>query len=266
MRSAEQRRAHTQAQFGRVDVPFAFFDAITPAQLEAACARLGVQRLAPQPLTPGELACFFSHLCVWEAAFAASTAPCIAVFEDDMLLSPRSRALLAWAQAACRAPTPPFDLLKLETMFTPQPRAASHTPLAAGFAGSALSEPHFGAGGYLITRAAAAHLTARARELAAQHHQLPPVDVLLFGAPTLRTLRVWQTTPAMCAQERFWSEHQRQRAHLPNDLEAERLAQSHLRKRRRSLGAKLWAELSNPFRKLWRAWTMQPVPFDNRQS
>jgi glycosyl transferase family 25 len=51
------------------------------------------RRQYPQPLTPGEIGCYASHLAIWRA-FLASDEPCRAVFEDDLTLHPELIAVL----------------------------------------------------------------------------------------------------------------------------------------------------------------------------
>ena len=67
--SAGDRRRHIVEQFGREQVTFEFFDAITPDQAQVIF-RQWFPHAGIEMLSAGELACLVSHLSVWQQAKA----------------------------------------------------------------------------------------------------------------------------------------------------------------------------------------------------
>lgn len=66
MTSAEQRREHIRREFGNHNIPFEFFDAITPgATLDNAIAQFVPNLSNVDHLSNGEKACFMSHVLLW---------------------------------------------------------------------------------------------------------------------------------------------------------------------------------------------------------
>lgn len=80
------------AQLAGWPFPVTRFDAIDGLRMNAT--ELGAlyssarnRRQYPQPLTPGEIGCYASHVAIWRALLD-SEEPCVAVFEDDVRLHP----------------------------------------------------------------------------------------------------------------------------------------------------------------------------------
>ena len=96
-------------QFGREQVTFEFFDAITPDQAQVIF-RQWFPHAGIEMLSAGELACLVSHLSVWQQAKAQGLA-WVAVFEDDVHLGQDVGQYLndaGWLSAD-------WPLIKLET-------------------------------------------------------------------------------------------------------------------------------------------------------
>jgi len=65
LKTATARREHIVQEFGKQNVGFEFFDALTPdlARPLAEKMQLNIQ---DEFLSPGELACFMSHVSIWQ--------------------------------------------------------------------------------------------------------------------------------------------------------------------------------------------------------
>ena len=61
--TATTRRAHIQQQFNAQNIPFEFFDAITPEPARKLSEQMSLP-IRYDLLTGGELACFISHIRV----------------------------------------------------------------------------------------------------------------------------------------------------------------------------------------------------------
>ncbi|NUG81734.1 glycosyltransferase family 25 protein, partial [Acinetobacter bereziniae] len=83
--SAEDRRVHIKEQFGNKDIPFSFFDAIEPMQLDHQAQKIGLA-IQQNNLSQNELACLYSHISLWKKAVDEKM-QAIAIFEDDIYLS-----------------------------------------------------------------------------------------------------------------------------------------------------------------------------------
>lgn len=258
----QQRREHITREFGKHGIAFTFLDAVTPERVPEVATMLDMHLAAQPQLTPGVQACFCSHLLAWHTAFTTSDTPCIAVFEDDILLSRSAATILEHIDTQLQQQTA-FDLLRLETFlgFVPDAEMQLHTPLAlpVPFASFRMRTQQDGTGGYVITRQGAQAILEYVRELAAQPGKLPPADVLIFGKYILEKLQVLQLVPAICIQQSV-AIH---RLHLhgeplPGHLESDRKA---IRRARRTLGRKLIDEITNPFRKYWSRRHCSCIPF-----
>jgi glycosyl transferase family 25 len=92
------RWAAMAAQFAGWPFPVTRFDAISGVRMSAA--EIGAlyspsrnRRQYHQPLAPGEIGCYASHVAVWRALLD-SDEPCVAVFEDDITLHHELREVL----------------------------------------------------------------------------------------------------------------------------------------------------------------------------
>jgi glycosyl transferase family 25 len=111
---------------------------IQPERFEAICGEgLSVDRVARlyspalnqrqyhQPLRPGEIGCYASHLAIWER-FVQSGERCIAVFEDDVDIDPDLGAVLEALERA----RDDWDMVKL--IGRRRERTAERMALAGG--------------------------------------------------------------------------------------------------------------------------------------
>ena len=198
--NAHARRSHIQQEFGRQQIPFRFFDALTPSpELTQAIARL-LPNLALTRRTGGEQACFASHLLLWEQCIHEDL-PYIGIFEDDILLGSGADCFLSqdsWLPERFSASE--AWLVRLETFLMKIKSRPANVAPHGQYRFLHPDTVHYGTAGYIISRSAAEQLL---------HHILPAllpkeldaIDMLLFG--TLLSdprLTIYQLTPAICVQ------------------------------------------------------------------
>ena len=153
------------------------------------------QAVAPdfefEPLNPGEIAIFMSQRAAWQRIVASGQA-FGAVFEDDVVLSPATAAVLR----AIEALAPPADVIKLETSGRPVVLTDPRSPLPTGHTLRRLLSWHGGAAGYVVSRGAARRLLRLTDPL----HD--PVDQILFNpmSSICASLTVLQAVPGLCMQ------------------------------------------------------------------
>lgn len=92
LKSATNRRKHIEHEFGKQKINFQFFDALTPDQAKPLAESLGLY-YEQDRLTGGELACFMSHVSLWQK-MVDENIPYMAVFEDDIYLGQDANKIL----------------------------------------------------------------------------------------------------------------------------------------------------------------------------
>ena len=100
LKTATARREHIVQEFGKKKIGFEFFDALTPdlARPLAEKMQLNIQE---DFLSPGELACFMSHVSIWQK-MVDEQIPHLAIFEDDVYLGQNADYFLSndtWIQS-----------------------------------------------------------------------------------------------------------------------------------------------------------------------
>ena len=212
---AEERRHHIVNEFGKKQVEFEFFDAITPELNVAQAQKLGIN-LENTVLGPGEVSCLLSHVTLWHHAVTEQL-PYITIFEDDVFLGANAGVFLneyQWIPKNC-------DVIKLEgfspqiiTSIWPTHHLPSHRKLYR------LKHKHMGAAGYVLSLRAARELLEYARN----HYPLRPVDHIIFDDYIVaESLPVLQMLPALCVQDYILNHEDNQSNALPSYLEQDRL-------------------------------------------
>jgi glycosyl transferase, family 25 len=84
LKTATARREHIQKEFGKQNIGFEFFDALTPDLAKPLAAKMSLN-VQEDFITAGELACFMSHVSIWQK-MVDEQIPHLAVFEDDVYL------------------------------------------------------------------------------------------------------------------------------------------------------------------------------------
>ena len=199
--------------------------------------------LSPTPLidlSRPEVACLLSHRAAWRRFLAGDDELCC-VLEDDVRLAedfgPALKAASDWA-------SPPFDVIKIETMHQRVWVSREKRPAFPGHVLSRLRSCHQGTAGYIVSREGARRLldfTMR-MDLA--------IDDLMFGAAIgSGNLDVLQLEPALCIQE-MWLGELDPASEFASSIEALRRPRREPRQKRKGL-AKLTREIARPFEQLY---------------
>lgn len=192
LKTATERREHIERQFSQQLVKYEFFDALTP-DLAAPLAEKMQLKVDEQLLSPGELACFMSHVAIWKK-MVDENIPYLAVFEDDVYLGENAAQFLndaEWIQSG-------WDVIKLEAFSKKAILGNRVSELADGRSMYELRSRHLGAAGYILSGYAAASLLAILKE----HRITEPLDHILFDKIYHADLfsGLYQLQPALCMQ------------------------------------------------------------------
>ncbi|HHF2091105.1 TPA: glycosyltransferase family 25 protein, partial [Haemophilus influenzae] len=91
----QKRRKNITEEFGKQNIPFAFFDAITPDLIEETAKKFNItfDRSSKATLCDGEIACALSHIVLWNFVLE-NNLDYINIFEDDIYLGENAKELL----------------------------------------------------------------------------------------------------------------------------------------------------------------------------
>ncbi|ENX53185.1 MULTISPECIES: glycosyltransferase family 25 protein [Acinetobacter] len=192
--TAHERRAHICSEFGKKSIDFEFFDALTPEPAALFAQGLGLNT-DEYTLTKGEVACFMSHVFLWEKIISENI-PHMAIFEDDIYLGENVKEFLAddgWIE-------PDWHLIKIEE-FTPKVvlgtklKEFMSQPQRAMFD---LKSKNLGTAGYILSLSGAKQLMSYIQSL----DKLIALDHLMFESLIKdQILSVSQMKPALCIQD-----------------------------------------------------------------
>lgn len=209
--TATQRREHIINEFGKQNIPFEFFDAITPSQLPELAERFNLN-ITHSQLTKGEYACLFSHLYLWQQMIDNNESY-IGIFEDDVHLGGNADKFLNtadWIADECK-------LIKLEHFSNPLilgKTIIKHQNRSI----KQLKQANLGTAGYIIHQDMAKALISYLQALF--KHKAEPIDHIMFEQFLAydSALKVYQLTPALCIQ----SDRLDAQKAIASDLENER--------------------------------------------
>ncbi|SDB80899.1 glycosyltransferase family 25 protein [Acinetobacter boissieri] len=212
LKAENSRRGHIENEFSKQNIPFEFFDAITPneAKVKAEALKLVVNQ---QFLTLGELACFMSHVSLWQKVVEENL-PYIAVFEDDIFLGNNAQVYLtdlSWM---------PDDwfLLKMEAFCPRVMLGKSVSTLIGERSFFELKGLNLGRAGYVVSYLGAKALLKFITE--ASH--LIALDHMMFDCFLKQNGNVFQMVPALCIQELELNKQTKQVSVLTSKLIIER--------------------------------------------
>lgn len=262
MTTAKQRREHIRQEFGKYNIPFEFFDAVTPEMHLNTSIQQFVPNLANQDkLSKGEKGCFMSHVLLWHKCVEENL-PYIAIYEDDIILGQDSKFLLTddkWLQDYLSLNNG-FFILRFETMlmkigekaFTEIPISSLDTTYKLNI----LTSTHYGTAAYVISQATARYLLTFVRHLPAIN--LKPLDHVLFrNYLNTPQQRVYQLNPAIAIQENILLEN----SVLKSDIAKDRTNVLHTKKEKLSIPAKLIREIKKIPEALRKALFYKKVDF-----
>lgn len=192
--TATQRREHINQEFAKKNLDFTFLDALTPEPAGEFASQLGL-RIDDTILTKGELACFMSHVYLWNKMIQENI-PYMAIFEDDIYLGENIKEFLSdtlWLDSN-------WHLIKVEE-FTqkvalgPKLKVFNSNPDRAIFE---LKSKNLGTAGYILSLSGAKKLLDYIQSL----DQLIALDHLMFEKLVKdKILSVCQMKPALCIQD-----------------------------------------------------------------
>ncbi|MDP9499751.1 glycosyltransferase family 25 protein [Bisgaard Taxon 45] len=198
--SAVERRQHIRNQFSQKNIPFQFFDAISPSPLLDQLVLQFFPSLADSSLTEGEKGCFISHLSLWHKCIEENL-PYITVFEDDIVLGEDADKFLIddeWLLS--RFDPEAAFIIRLETFLQKVVCEPSHIAPYIHRDFLLLKSAHFGTAGYIISQSAARFLLDIFKNIS--NEDIAPIDELIFNQFLVKnSFNVYQLSPAICIQE-----------------------------------------------------------------
>lgn len=228
-----KRREHINSQFGKQNIQFSFFDALTPDTIKPIATKIGID-IDNQALTKGELACFMSHISLWHKMIDENI-PYMAIFEDDVHLGENANAFLngsEWIPKKC-------DIIKLEAFYKKiLVDKLSRIRLNQDRSLFILKSKHLGGAGYILSQQAARILLIEVKN---QKNSIKPLDHLIFeDCISHKELNIMQMQPAICIQDYILHDsHER----FQSSLEIERRKRFSIQTKSLSLLEKIKREL-----------------------
>lgn len=190
--SETKRRKHIEQEFGQQNIPFSFFDAVTPDRIEDVAKKFNIilDRSSEAKLWDGEIGCALSHISLWDLALE-NNLDYINIFEDDIHLGENAKELLE----VDYLPND-IDVLKLEAngkMFFKDPYKAKCSrhiyPITFKQSGCA---------GYTVTAKGAKYLLEQVKNKPLE----VAIDSLVFeNFLNLKDYKVVQLSPGVCVQD-----------------------------------------------------------------
>nr|WP_309544885.1 glycosyltransferase family 25 protein [Haemophilus influenzae] len=187
----QKRRKHITEEFGKQNIPFEFFDAITPDIIEETAKKFNItlDRSPKAKLSDGEIGCALSHIVLWDLALE-NNLNYINIFEDDIHLGENAKELLEVDYIS-----DDIHVLKLEAngkMFFKQPKSVKCDrnvyPITVKQSGCA---------GYTVTAKGAKYLLELVK-----NKPLDVVDSLVFeDFLHFKNYKIVQLSPGICVQD-----------------------------------------------------------------
>ncbi|HHF5708298.1 TPA: glycosyltransferase family 25 protein [Haemophilus influenzae] len=188
----QKRRKHITEEFRKQNIPFAFFDAITPDLIEETAKKFNItlDRSPQAKLSDGEIGCALSHIVLWNLALE-NNLNYINIFEDDIHLGENAKELLEIDYIS-----DDIHVLKLEAngkMFLKKPQSVKCDrnvyPITVKQSGCA---------GYTVTAKGAKYLL----ELVKNKPLDVAVDSLVFeDFLHFKNYKIVQLSPGICVQD-----------------------------------------------------------------
>lgn len=239
----QKRRKHIENEFGKQEISFEFFDAVTPATIDKVAKDLNiiVDRSETAILWDGEIACALSHIFLWNFVLE-NNLDYINIFEDDIHLGENAKELLNIDYI-------PKDthVLKLEAngkYFSKKPTKVKNDreifPLSFKQSGTA---------GYCVTAKGAKYLLNQV-----QHKELKfPIDMLMFEKLLAKKdYKVMQLSPAICVQDFIFNPQ----AYFESSLQTgrERIYKNRIK-------TSFLTKMNNEWIRIKRKFFAKPIPF-----
>lgn len=251
---AADRRTHIIQEFGKQGVVFEFFDAITPKQVSSLAEHFKINIIDTE-LTKGELACLFSHICLWQKAIDDNLDH-IAIFEDDIYLGENIKPFLDntnWILSH-------HHMIKLEMFDSYRLMERRYTNVNHHRCLKRLKDIHLGAAGYILSQELCKELIKHVKTL----HPIIPSDHILFEEYlTHPTYRPYQLIPALCVQSDRWRNTNQHifASSLENDRRKRFDKKFIVEKKHLTLSQKILREMKRILIQIKVLIEKQPIPF-----
>ena len=250
LKTAVERRNHIEQEFGKQGITFSFFDAITPSTALFLAENLKL-KFKDDVLSTGELACFMSHVCLWQKMIDDQI-PYLAIFEDDVYLGQNAEVFLNqdhWIQTD-------WHIIKLEAFAD----KIMHEPRGMSVGSSRelykLTGSHLGAAGYILSLKGAEYLmTLLRREVIDE-----PLDHLLFDTKFHNNgLSLYQMKPALCIQSYLYVKDGE--GNFLSTLEKQRIERRANESKARTFGEKINREIGRLSQQFKHAYLKRTIEF-----
>ena len=192
LKTATARREHIVQEFGKQNIGFEFFDALTPDLARPLAEKMQLN-VEDEYLTGGELACFMSHVSIWQK-MVDEQLPYVAIFEDDVFLGERAFDIFnssSWIQED-------WHIIKTEAfsekvLLAKEVYRINDTKRQI----TRLTGKNLGTAGYILSlKGAMAYLNY------IKQSSLSPLDEMMFrDFIHAKHCDVYQMSPASCIQE-----------------------------------------------------------------
>lgn len=246
--SAMDRRKHIEEQFGKQDITFKFFDAITPDQIDTTSQYLNIDLMSNAKLSEGEKGCFLSHVYLWQKMLDENI-DYLAIFEDDIYLGENACLFLKNHNWLCN-----YDLIKIELFDEKCELGVKCTYLQDNRHLRLLFGCQVGMAGYIISQKTAQLLLNYIRKQ--NPVNLSPIDHIMFEFfPQENLISIYQMLPALVIQsDRYAKFFSYNGTILNSQLENERMSFREnnpltifYTKRKLTISQKIKRELTRPF-------------------
>ncbi len=146
LENAKSRQDHIKQEFSKEKIPFSFFKAVTPKDINNVSERLGID-VSNADLTDGEKACFLSQASLWQKVIDENL-DYICIFEDDIYLGKNINQFLL--DISCYPKD--FDIIKLESFDNPILVDSTFKKQILSRNIYKLASRNLGAAGYILSR------------------------------------------------------------------------------------------------------------------
>lgn len=237
------RRKHIEKEFGKQNIPFEFFDAITPDRIDDIAKKLNItlDRSSKAKLHDGEIGCALSHIYLWSLALEKGL-DYINIFEDDVHLGENAKELLEIDYL-------PDDIHVLKLEANGKMILKDVTPVKCHRGLHPMTFKQSGCAGYTVTAKGAKYLLSQVMNKLLD----VPIDSLVFeDFLALKDYKVVQLLPGVCVQDFVVHPDQPFESSLQRGREV-----NYGNRKKYSVVEKISRQLMRIKRKLF----MKPVPF-----
>lgn len=186
------RQNHMKKEFSKEDIPFTFFNAITPIEINDTSKHLEID-ISKADLTSGEKACFLSHFSLWKKMINENM-DYICIFEDDVYLGGNICEFLLNINIYPKD----FDIIKLESFDNPICVDSIFHEKILNRDIFKLRSRNLGAAGYIVSRKCAIEIVKILKNV----EKIEAVDHFLFEFLILKKkVNIYHVEPAICKQD-----------------------------------------------------------------